>query len=489
MFVFFFIGVVVLVYIRGRTGPGPLVFAIVFGNITLGQQILDAFAFIPFIALQIYVSQPLLYFLTRIIRSAQFSIFNVILISRGQIGQAIVVPMAIKSGISILFSAILFPSTISSLFADRCHAVVLPLISVLSEHRNLLKTSTSDEEFSAGKIKTLVSQAEAALAPVAATLHSLKRDIIWSRVNPAEFGKLHEWIRKLVIRADGMSVYFSLIDPTRERFPVSPAPSHPATPIGVTPYPSRPPSPDEANRVDQIDVDASRGLQNLDLGLLTAEPEQVDTIPLERSIPRVRHAHTRDHSDHHHHHHQHHLSHGSLLHLALSRPTVQQPSVGVFETRRYANLEAQREETIGAEDQTGRFHALLGDSCNEMLEICGEALNGVGSWLDTAVSHHRFHFWRNKSEVEKSQKDSLSEIEKTKQKVDEAVENFRNEKRYAISNYLLNGFIILTSAHHIGTLLLIHIAQFSIPNTWLPIRVTKCPLIDTCSIVTYINFT
>jgi hypothetical protein len=54
---------------------------------------------------------------------------------------------------------------------------------------------------------------------------------------------MREKVQCLVMRAHGMNGDFSLADPTRERFPVTPAPSRPDSPSAGTPNASRPSSP------------------------------------------------------------------------------------------------------------------------------------------------------------------------------------------------------------------------------------------------------
>ena len=51
----------------------------------------------------------------------------------------------------------------------------------------------------------------------------LNRDIVWARLAPADLVALQWWLRRLVTCSNVMRVYFSLIDPTRERFPVTSA--------------------------------------------------------------------------------------------------------------------------------------------------------------------------------------------------------------------------------------------------------------------------
>ncbi|KAG1779986.1 hypothetical protein EV702DRAFT_1083943 [Suillus placidus] len=102
---------------------------------------------------------------------------------------------------------------------------------------HLLEDVTSSV-FSYTQITDAAHKTENALPMLAAAARLLKVDIVYARFAPTDYDELHAIMRKLMVRAHGMSVYYTLIDPTRERFPVTPAASRPATPVH-----SRPPSP------------------------------------------------------------------------------------------------------------------------------------------------------------------------------------------------------------------------------------------------------
>jgi hypothetical protein len=345
---------------------------------------------------------------------------------QAQIGQAVVVPLAMAGGISLFFSATLFPSTISALFTSKCHAVVVPLISVLSEHQRLLKMSAHDPTFSAAKVSALITGSEAALAPLAATLNNLKRDIVWSRVSPSDFAKLYGWARRLVIRANGMSVYFTLIDPTRERFPVTPAPSHPATPITGTPLASRPTSIHEGAEDDApYEPEHSEST--------SGSPHPSVRFARRRHMPHIHLPHSalpNHHTAHEHAHHRNHLSHGSLLHLALTQTAKpKQAAVGTFESHRYANIETKVFSNPASADYTENFHTLLGESSEEVLEVYNEVLTRIDTWFDNVLSSWRFSFWRKQVDIQKERAEHLLSCEKLKEKLDDALERFRKEKR------------------------------------------------------------
>ena len=136
-------------------------------------------------------------------------------------------PTALHPGLALFFSATVFPSSVSSFYISKCHGVLLPSRSALQEQRKLLQTSTKSPEFTHAKATALIAASEAGLVPVASALYLLKRDVVWCRFSPADFAKLHDYARRMVVRVSGMASYFGVIDPTRDRFPATPAPLFP----------------------------------------------------------------------------------------------------------------------------------------------------------------------------------------------------------------------------------------------------------------------
>ncbi|TFY59241.1 hypothetical protein EVJ58_g5908 [Rhodofomes roseus] len=56
-------------------------------------------------------------------------------------------------------------------------------------------------------------------------LRLVKNDIVFGQFAPSDVGRMQEFGRRLIVRASG--IFFTPIDPTRERFkfPVTPLPS------------------------------------------------------------------------------------------------------------------------------------------------------------------------------------------------------------------------------------------------------------------------
>jgi hypothetical protein len=122
-------------------------------------------------------------------------------------------------------------------------AVISPLKTNFHQHLELLGIPTTSPKFSPKDVRASASKAEGALAPLAASARLLRRDISWGRFSGKDLDDMRAKIQRLVMRAHGMNVYFSLTDPTRERFPETPVPSRPSSPTRGTPNASRPSSP------------------------------------------------------------------------------------------------------------------------------------------------------------------------------------------------------------------------------------------------------
>ena len=358
-------------------------------------------------------------------------------------------PIALHSGLAIFFSATVFPSTVSSFYISKCHGILLPLRSALQEHRRLLQASTESPEFSPTKANELVAASEAGLVPVVSAVYLLKRDVVWCRFSPGDFAKLHDYARRLVVRVSGMSAYFGVIDPTRERFTTSPATSVPETPVTRSPGPSRSASVHETTEKGTTETPHTPLEHSLtvDSSVTPAPSETVSGSSLPPgSTQNARRRNTRTHhprfseprtqSTHHehihhrpHHRHKHIMSHGPLLPLVLSGRSQSQPAVGLYESIRYADLEEKLSHPAAA-CNTERFHRLLKDCCEDMLGVADETLDALDGWLNTVTNKSRFKFWRNKVEYQKTEKERVDGYVRLKKKMDRVLEVFEKEKRY-----------------------------------------------------------
>ncbi|TFY54186.1 hypothetical protein EVJ58_g9005 [Rhodofomes roseus] len=183
-------------FIKAKKGPGPYAFPSVFGTITIDISFVTAVLF------------PYPYY---------------------TIGKVVVLPLVLHASLCILASATIFASTIIAQYASAlARSLELVLESAIREHRSIFKLSPSGSDFSATakKISRLVTRAGGGLGLAAAAPRLVKSDIAFGRFAPSDVGRVQEFGRGLIVRANGLDI-FPLIDLTRERFPVTPLPSNP----------------------------------------------------------------------------------------------------------------------------------------------------------------------------------------------------------------------------------------------------------------------
>ncbi|KAF5391062.1 hypothetical protein D9757_003093 [Collybiopsis confluens] len=300
--IFIFIGSGALLYLRAHQGPGPYLFAVIFSSICLITNLTTS-SLIPYP----YYS----------------------------LGRAILIPLVFHSIIAVLSSVLIFPTSLSSNFTRRMAAVISPLDQATLIHITLLQNTPSGDcvaEFKRN-IDTLaetISQSEAALGPLAQVARLLPTEVVYSRFSPRDWRPLQNLSRRIASRANGMMIYFDIIDPTRERFPTTPATTRHASPVSTRP-----------------------------------------------GTPIAKHAEPL------HHHHLSRLLHLQNWHLHHHRSTPAVP-VGVFESLRYLDIEAHVFHDKSAEAHTVRMHALLQHSCTPLLEACQSATTCIHSWLSRA---------------------------------------------------------------------------------------------------------
>ncbi|KAG2357359.1 hypothetical protein BDR07DRAFT_1420585 [Suillus spraguei] len=379
MAVFLFIGSATFLYIKARLGPGPFLVASVFGCMCIDISFTTAVLF------------PYPYY---------------------KIGQMIIFPLAFHSAISLITSIFVFPQSVSSLFTTCLQGAIAPLATVISLHKSHLLEDVTSSAFSHTQITDAVNKAENTLPTLAVAARLLKVDIVYARFAPTDYHELHAIMRKLTVQAHGMGIYYTLIDPTRERFPVTPAVSHPATPAH-----SRPPSP----RPDrQSSLTTEKKHPSSDQELRDRKPSRhqrarsfhpqshpaSSTSPLHSHRP---YKHSRSH------HANHTLMHNSLLHLALSR--------------KYLNLEATHLSHPDSAFFTARATELLSNSCQDLLSVCEEVLGVSGAWIGN-IRKFRFDFLKrhreDEAQIEVQGHEDL--LEKLTRELDE----FRTKKRLTV---------------------------------------------------------
>ena len=335
-------------------------------------------------------------------------------------------------------------------------AVLSPLGQVLSLYRTVLKMDPFSAEFSATakEIRAITDKAGGGLSGTGAASRLLKQDILWGRISPSDVGNMQDMLRFLVVRTNGMGMYFGVIEPTREKFPVTPAPSVPVTPV-MSRSPTRPstpppgdPGPDAESEslkrrrrpVEHAPSPLRQALVRAGTDASKENPEEsVEKKDKHDSEPDWYHALARRLHHHkqgstHASHHDTHL-HFSLLQLAHSlsspgggRSSIHLPSttaVGVFESQRYLNLEATRLGQSASPEMLITFVKLLQETCDELLQHCQDSLKVVGDWMGNV----RGGIFRAREKLEKERKARFVKLEKVEAELRIAIEVFRTKKR------------------------------------------------------------
>ncbi|KAH9905564.1 uncharacterized protein B0H18DRAFT_1132072, partial [Fomitopsis serialis] len=425
-----FLGVTFFLFIKAKKGSGPYLIPSVFGAVVIDISFITDVLF------------PYPYY---------------------TVGRVIVLPLVLHCGLCILASATIFPSTITTQYASALARSLEPLEAALREHRAVLRRPPFGSDFSSTvqKINGLVTKSEGGLGPAAAALRLVKNDVIWGRFAPADIGHMQEFGRRLVVRANGLGIFFTLIDPTRERFPVTPLPSKPNTPVmtpvalrgqslsqpgtpalgsnspdprsdpdsvawGRSPPPSRPGSP-TPSAVDTKE----RGRLRHRTGRSKTNPSgSLSSLRLSIS----RHLHLRHRQPDSEEDGQNQRLHFSLLHLAhsLSVPHASAPvgetAVAVFESQRYLALEATRLSHPDSPEATETFVDLLGESCEDLLGACADTVREARGWVGSV----RNGWFEGRKSAEQRRLDTMARMLEVRYKVDSALNRFRKDFRHKV---------------------------------------------------------
>ncbi|PWN49312.1 hypothetical protein IE53DRAFT_369881 [Violaceomyces palustris] len=400
--VFLSFGAATLLYTKVRFGPGPFLFATIFSCILMNVTL----TYTPLF--------PYTYYM---------------------LSTSIIIPLAVKAAVNIVISALFFPKSVNSQYCERLVAVLDPLAKANRAQIGLLKTSPLDDDFDFNTVRSLVDQSEAGLMPLQMSSRLITRELSFGLANGEDLKSLERLARSLVGPADGWSYYLSMIkaDITNAHFPKTPLPSHLVTPIGTpggTPRTSqeheRPTT--AGGHVD--DERPGRGSSRLkQLGNVSRSGSPSSSI-----FARNHHSHHHSHNYHHHHHrnsskHHLHLHLHGLLHKHETAP------VGVWESIRFANLEAHL-HTASSNPITEMFAKLLQETSKDILEANAEGIEHISSWAKKLNSER---FAMIKDRFFKSKKAMLEDAEKQArttqgviQDLEDKLEKFRTEQRLCI---------------------------------------------------------
>lgn len=353
------------------------------------------------------------------------------------------VPVALHSALAIASSALIFPTSVAAQYTTGLRAVISPLNVGFRQHLSLLDIPTTSQEFSPKAVRASASKAEDALAPLAASARLLTRDISWGRFSGKDLDGMREKVQRLVMRSHGMNVYFSLTDPTRERFPVTPKPSHPGSPAAGTPNVSRPSSPNRAEESPNVSPLPPRSTT----GCSQVEVEQHGG----RQIT-PRHPHFEvdypSHSVKSHfygtlfrRHHQRH-SYVSLLSGVHNHDHLREHVVGVFESQRYLDLESQHFAHPLAAYYTERSTALLRQSCGPLLRASSSCLDQLDTWLRTS-RHNRWILLLGGKKCSRIHQERLDELYLVCDELTRTLNEFRTSLRFVSSASVASLTIII----------------------------------------------
>lgn len=362
----------------------------------------------------------------------------------------IIIPVVFASASSLLVSLTIFPSTVSSQFSTRLQDVLSPLVETMELHRIVLKTAPSTENFAGmvASITQLTGKSESNLTSLAASARLLSSDLVYSRFSPQDFHSFHNLMRRITARANGLETYYASIDPIREGFPVTPAPSIPTTPcmsVTASPGQSRAPSPSRSHHTrESHDDDYSDGASAISPA--NHHAPYISSSHHTESHPNLHRRSRGTHSPHVHlPHHLHHILHHKLL--LLSHPQKEK-AVGVFESQRYLNLQATSLYDPDAKIHTTQSISLLGDryklryesriiqanvifndSCGDLLSSCALSMNTVRDWLGR-VGTGSLKFWTPMTRRVAQWEKSITELQRARDDLALVLEQFLQEKRY-----------------------------------------------------------
>ncbi len=259
-----------------------------------------------------------------------------------KVGKTTLIPLAFHSAISLSCSIFLFPQSISSQYIKRLQNALSPLASALTLHQSILQTPHDAPEFTSlySQMSTMNGKAEDALVLLRTSSRLLKSDLVYSRFAPTDFVFIQENLARLIGRTMGLTMFFSFMDPTREKFSMTPVPSLPVSPV-FSRAPSRQPSPERNHSVEEMfEAPGHQGPMKRRKAHYSSEPPTTATSP----APSRHEHHPHTHS-HHHGHSHHHRSHSQSRHLRhklrhLKESSRHEHTVAAFETQKYLNLEA-----------------------------------------------------------------------------------------------------------------------------------------------------
>lgn len=367
--IFLAFGAAACLYLKIRFGPSPFLFASIIGCIHLDIVLTSAHLY------------PYSYYM---------------------LGKAIMIPLAVKSAVTLIISCLVFPKSVNSLFVDRAVMVLTPLRTALEDQLQQFQGSPLDPNFDFLKTRNTIGQSERAIPLLSGASRLLSREISFGLANGNDLRKIEQLVKGILAPANGFSQYFALIqnDLQCAHFPQSKSapPTRPPSP-SRTPRPSRPATPPHQSS-EAVSLHHHHGEEPR--GRATGSGSQTPRTPRgEESLHEkgLRKSHFAEGSQVPHHHRLTQLLHKVQLHSHLrhsprradspSRSSffghAEPPPVGTFDFLRFAELE-ERLHTKDSNWITERIFHTLGEGSANILRTNAMAVDHIVNWLKSLNS-------------------------------------------------------------------------------------------------------
>lgn len=193
--VFLALGGGFLLWLRGHMGPGPVLFATIFGIIE------------NIISMTIGCYFPCTYSVHAVDGS------DLSTDPYYSIGLLFFLPFICQTAISLIVTLIVFPETLTHQFCDRLVATLQPLEKVIEAQSRLLRTNPREPawlEFRS--IGATLSKAMGSLALLGATETNLTRELSWSRLSGPDCLSALRNTRVLVARSTGFVSFYEIVE-------------------------------------------------------------------------------------------------------------------------------------------------------------------------------------------------------------------------------------------------------------------------------------
>ncbi|UZJ51414.1 hypothetical protein CBS101457_000734 [Exobasidium rhododendri] len=378
-------GSALLLYLKIKFGPSPFLFASILGCIALDITLVYA----PLYPYPFYL-----------------------------LGQAVVVPLALKSAIAIAVSCFFFPKSVNSAFVERLLAVLKPmgdssglLLEMMTKH------SPTESGFKFDMMHNQIAEAEAGIVALRGSARLLTREISFGLASGEDLKSLVQMFIAMLAPADGISFYFTCIKADLLGMDIQ---MHPRASEFNTPAPTRPGTPTQSMpSTPTIEEDAPTKGQLEEGGVSSqyARPKgrshHLNSAGFRSSSPAS--------SVRHHSHELRRRMHNTLHQWQWRHPYQEKVEVGLWESLRYSAVETQLHNRR-KDRYTNLCFQLLGETSQDMLKQQVEAVGSIRDWL-LQLNQNRLRQMRNKL-LFSSTKQSM-EKGKTRKSIQQSIQDLK----------------------------------------------------------------